>query len=741
MLQKTNAIVSAVFPHIKSRIMMPAVIGLAGLGCGIALSHIITSGLHTELYINAVLVSTLVALAAGILCGHPFARFLAFGAAGFCVLTCHLSRQQAFFAHLTPLCSREEPVVCNGRIISPVVDYYGKYRFLFRLDAIVPQPGDTIHINAVVECICPVKPYAYGIMSVSGVYRPPKPPVSFGGFDQYTYMLGRGIRGRLYVREIAQQSPTDFPPHRAAGAVRTYMLRILEKVDNQDNRAILQASLLGERQSLSSELKTRYREAGIYHLLSISGLHIGMLIAFVLVILGKLPVHKSVRVLIAIGLIWAYTLFVGLMPSIVRASIMATLLLSSLLIGRSSNAINSLGIAGIVWLLFSPQSLFAPGFQLSFAATFGILLLTPRIKKGIEAGMPSADVQAVLDKGTASFAVSMAGFIATAPVLAWHFGALTPFGLLANLLAVVLMTGAMWSLFAAMIAGGIAPLAEITTAFSSLLLSGIDGLARLSTFVPFAHVEVVKPGAELIVAFVASALLIGSAHRKRVLRVALLCLLGIMILLPGSLILRRMLSRTEIIAFSTRHRALAAITWRKGKRWLVGTLDESAGASSLRNSIAPWMRTSFSKELDAVLLDGANPRLIQHADRLLAQYRPRTIYLYNAVDWKVLHNLRQIGAEAGCGVERVFVGDTLVAGRQQRCVVHNEGGSFALQSGGNAVNLRKSSDSGFHLSVDGEMFENGRLSAVRYRIGRDGQITRQSAAKCNHPVSSLSSCF
>lgn len=151
----------------------------------------------------------------------------------------------------------------------------------------------------------------------------------------------------------------------------------------------LSATLLGDDSYLDYELKEQFRATGVAHYLALSGFHIGIiaLLASMLVFPLKIWCRAGrFRHLAVIALIWLYAFICGLSPSLVRAAVLISIFLLAKVLQRQSSPYNSLCVAAILILCFSPRQLFAPGFQLSFSAVLSILLfanpLNPFKKQG-----------------------------------------------------------------------------------------------------------------------------------------------------------------------------------------------------------------------------------------------------------------------------------------------------------------------------------------------------------------------
>jgi competence protein ComEC len=172
---------------------------------------------------------------------------------------------------------------------------------------------------------------------------------------------------------------------------------------------------------------------------------------------------------------------------------MATLFCLSILLQRKNHIVHTLGIAGFFWLCISPHSLFTPGFQLSFAATAGIAMLQP-VLSGITGAVNSKisgnPVKFLVEKALSPLWVSVAAFAATAPTLLYHFGTLSLYGILFNLIAIPLMSGAMWLFFAAAALSPVAAAAKALIFCSEKILSLMIFMAGFCERIPASEIAV-----------------------------------------------------------------------------------------------------------------------------------------------------------------------------------------------------------------------------------------------------------
>lgn len=176
-------------------------------------------------------------------------------------------------------------------------------------------------------------------------------------------------------------------------------------------RGLLEAVILGQRQRLAQEVAQGFSALGLAHLLSVSGLHVG----FVRILVGSFASPP-----LTILFMFIYTLAVGWKPPAIRALVMLSADLLARILGKRSEGLNSLGLAGLILLLFNPLLLLDPGFLLSFLATLSILAYNQ---------LATSDKPLLKLLG-----ISLAAQLGTLPLQAHFFNQLVPLSPLYNLL-------------------------------------------------------------------------------------------------------------------------------------------------------------------------------------------------------------------------------------------------------------------------------------------------------------------
>lgn len=202
-----------------------------------------------------------------------------------------------------------------------------------------------------------------------------------------------------------------------------------------DNYNLLMALLFGEKTELSKVVSNNYTNAGIIHILAISGLHIALIYGMVLWLtkpLQRLKKGSLYIFLISLSVLWFYAILAGFSASIVRAAVMFSIIAFAKILNRQNNIYNSLALSAFVLLLFNPNYLFDVGFQLSFAAVLSIVIFQPLVRKY------SYSKYYVIKETKSLVLISLVAQLGVLPLTLYYFGQFPLLFLVANLVAIPL---------------------------------------------------------------------------------------------------------------------------------------------------------------------------------------------------------------------------------------------------------------------------------------------------------------
>jgi competence protein ComEC len=214
--------------------------------------------------------------------------------------------------------------------------------------------------------------------------------------------------------------------------------------------ALARGFVLGEEDGIDAQTTEDFRRSGLSHLLAVSGQNVALLALLAMPVLAALGLPLRTRLVWVLGLIAVYVPLVGAGPSIARAGIMGALSVLATLAGRRASRLYALLVAAIVLLAVQPGIAADVGWQLSFAAVLGIVLLAGSLRGAIAGRIGDGGWRRTLAEGAA---MTISATLATAPLIAFHFEAVSTTTLFANLLVLPAVAPAMWLGMASAAAG------------------------------------------------------------------------------------------------------------------------------------------------------------------------------------------------------------------------------------------------------------------------------------------------
>jgi competence protein ComEC len=287
---------------------------------------------------------------------------------------------------------------------------------------------------------------------------PPQAPVYPGGYDFGRAAFFAGIGGVGFtmgpVEIVAAEGPTDAAA-RALVAVERFRAGLSQRIRAVlpgDPGAVAAALVVGDRASISEATDEAMRVSGLSHVLSISGLHMALVAAFLFAGLRaalalvpplalSLPI-KSIAAVAALAGTLGYMVIAGMNLATQRSAVMIAVSLVAVLAGRRPFSMRAVAVAAFVVVAVSPQAVLDPGAQMSFAAVAALVAGYEALAARREGSADGGDVDPVIRVALVvarfvglSLLTSLIAGAATAPIAAHHFNRAAPLGLLANLLA------------------------------------------------------------------------------------------------------------------------------------------------------------------------------------------------------------------------------------------------------------------------------------------------------------------
>ncbi|MCB1204365.1 MAG: ComEC/Rec2 family competence protein [Verrucomicrobiae bacterium] len=440
----------------------------------------------------------------------------------------------------------------------------------------------------------------------SGRLVPLEPAKVPGGFDaREFYFRESGSLAKLEIDEgdlfeIGERR-RGWPIVRSAFALRSRLEEaLLVGVPQvyEPYARLVAAMALGAREHSPEELEEFFRISGTMHLFAVSGLHVGIVAGLLAGTASLLGIPKSRAALFIIPSVLFYAVLTGLSPSAVRASLMASVFFGGFLLREQPRLLNSLGFAALLLLAWDPQQLFLPGFQLSFAVLAAIAILAPALGDLMARPFLSdpflprsliGPTRRVVDRFAGALAilcaVSIASWLGSSGLLAWHFQSVSPVGLIANVIMVPIATLMMGIAAISLTSHALHLLwaASLANRLNALVSLGLTTMAQGFASLPGATVHTGRPTIPP-----------GETFRLEVMGV-----------------------RGEAAAFLE----IPRTTEGRPLRWVI----DSGGNRTYESRLLPLLRSRGVNRVDALVLTHGDEGHLGAASALITQFRPELL--------------------------------------------------------------------------------------------------------------------
>lgn len=505
------------------------------------------------------------------------------------------------------------------------------------------------------------------LVVVQGDYRAYSHATNPGEFDSADYYRIMGQQGRVMDCRIVVQSTAYDVFEDKMYHIREYLSLLTDACFAKEDASVIKAMLLGEKGTLSADLKELYQQNGIIHILAISGLHLSVIGMGCYRLFRKVRVPNAVNIILTIGIMYCYGTMTGMGVSMLRAYIMFGIHLCAKLIGRTYDLLTAVTVAVLVVLVQQPLYIQHSGFLFSFGAICGIGIFLPAVEQNL---FGHSRLEKALMSG---IAISMS----TLPVYLCFYYEFPPYSVLLNLIVIPCM---MFVLVGGLITLGIAacflPLGTVAAYPVHLLLIFYEKCCNICLSLPDSKWITGSPKPWQIVVFMGIILgLVVWNHRlsKLCFRQGMLCaLLVLSIKLPQGL---------QIIMVDVGQGDCIYLAEDSGIHMLIdgGSSDKSDVA---KYQIMPCLKYEGVSYLDAVVVTHPDNDHISGICALLAEMDTSgisvgTLYLPDVGDVgrnEEYRELERLAQAAGVPVKYLSVGNVLYCGKVMLTCLHPEKG-------------------------------------------------------------------
>jgi len=282
----------------------------------------------------------------------------------------------------------------------------------------------------------------YGdILLIRGEPQRIKPPLNPDEFDYQKYMQNKGIIFQHFIKGhdfvIIDQKPGSFIRRISIRARNRISSLITEHFKAKSTQGIMLALLTGQRNYIDQETYDNFIDIGIIHVLAVSGLHVGIIYMFLLVLFRPLYRNiwsRNLSLCLKIGVLLFFAFLTGLSPSVLRATLMFSIMITGKILNRNSHILNSVFLSACILLCINPYMIFDVGYQLSYSAVIGIIIFQPMIYKNLKFKIKAIDWIWQLTT------VSIAAQLGTLPFSLFYFKQFPTYFLLGNIIAIPYVT-------------------------------------------------------------------------------------------------------------------------------------------------------------------------------------------------------------------------------------------------------------------------------------------------------------
>ncbi|MGC9092341.1 MAG: DNA internalization-related competence protein ComEC/Rec2 [Bacteroidota bacterium] len=447
------------------------------------------------------------------------------------------------------------------------------------------------------------------IYQIHGMLSLPEPARNPGELDYAAYLKMRDIHALLHADadniQLINKEMHEDPLHAAARATREWCTDVFNRFVGGEEGDFLRGLLLGDRSGVDPDVRSAFINAGVIHVLAVSGLHVGIIAAIVFALLDVFRLPRTPKALATMVTLTFYVILVGAPPSAVRAGIMTSAIVLGHAMERKTSSLNTIAAAALIILTIDTFSIFNVGFLLSFAAVIGIVTLYKPLRGifGRHAVSGLAWIAPVFDL----LAVSVAAFIGTFPITAAYFSRVSLVALVANLFVVpwvglVAAAGVSLLSFAAVSQSIAVYYAAAAQFLTSVLLKFVTAAGGL----PFAslHVNAFHVG-WAIVFYIASFAIIMTPRGNMTKRLILIALflatatVWMSLLFPGSI--TKQDGNLTVTFLDVGQGDAAFIRFADGKTMLVDAGPKTFTYDAGEKVVVPFLKREGISHLDVVV--------------------------------------------------------------------------------------------------------------------------------------------
>ena len=493
-----------------------------------------------------------------------------------------------------------------------------------------------------------------------GVLTQPQGVRNPGGFDYRRYLAQKGVGASVFSYAYAIETGEGKSGNwlvQAGLIIRKRIVYVIEYSLPRQQAGLLNGMLIGYREGLSEEVQQAFSNAGLTHIMAVSGANVAFLLLPLAFLLKKIKVRKVVANMLLIVFLIVFVFVTGFEPSVLRAVVMASILLIAAILYREPDTFAAIAFSCMILLAASPSMLFNIGFQLSYGATLAIVMLYKNIKKLIaRSNMPDWIAEIL--------AATLAAQLGVLPITLVCFNKVSLIAILPNLLAVpMLELITILGMLMALLGQFSLAISQVLGYLNSVFLSAVLYITKWASSVPFASVKTVTPPLVLAAAYyiLVGFLLWYKPLKNIVLKprhAAIALSFAAVFILSGYL----QPGRLDIVFLDVGEGDSTFIRTYTGKTVLIdggGSANPDRISKIGESVIVPFLLDSGVSHLDAVIATHPHADHTQGLHDVLEQMKVNRLILPSLDDEKSFKGLVQAAEDKNVLVSRCSEGQTI----------------------------------------------------------------------------------
>ena len=486
-----------------------------------------------------------------------------------------------------------------------------------------------------------------------------------GEFDYGKYLTLNNIQGVVSVKGLREVWVNDLQDDNSLDAwtysVQRSLYHIIDSLHSPQHAGFLKGIIFGYCADIPPDVKQSFLDTGTIHILAVSGSNVAFVAFIFFSLFGffRLP-RRAVGGAAIVGLM-IYMLVTGSSPSVVRATIMAIVILCGTLFERKADIYNSISVAAMILLLWNTNTLFDVSFQLSFSAVISIVYFYPRLELLIKKIPERFEEMKFVDGVLKLFAVSLAAQLGTVPFTAYYFGRVSIVSLLANI-PVVPISGLNTFLGAAEILFSfISPwIAKLYAATNDLLVWFLLGFVKQAASVPFAYLEAFHFNVIVVACYyaVVFALFNMTLPRIRVWTIILFLALGNYTLFGN--LWSRMHAKLTVTVIDVGQGDAILMEFPSGKHLLVDSGPISQRFNSGEKIVVPLLKRMGISKIDYFVITHPHSDHIGGAESVIKSLRVDSLFMGSLDSTnREVRNLLECAETRNVGLKEIHAGSQI----------------------------------------------------------------------------------